>query len=152
MIKILFVCHGNICRSTMAEFIMKEIVRKAAKEVEYEITSCATTNDEIGNDIYPLAKKVLDKHNIPYERHFARRFKCEDYDNNDYIIVMDDENLYDLRYMVRDNDKKIHKLMEYLNETRDVSDPWYTRDFDKAYDDIYKGCCKLFMFLEKEVD
>ena len=152
MIKILFICHGNICRSPMAEFVMKDIVKKAAKEVEYEISSCATTNDEIGNDIYPNAKKVLDEHNIPYEKRRARRFVKADYDEYDYIIVMDDENLYDLRYIVKDDKKKIYKLMNFLGESRDVFDPWYTRNFDVAYKDIYKGCCALFKYLEKEVD
>lgn len=152
MIKILFICHGNICRSPMAEFVMKDIVEKAAKEVEYFISSCATTNDEIGNDMYPNAKRVLDLHHIPYEKREARRFQRSDYDKYDYIIVMDDENLYDIAYTIEDKDKKVYKLMSFLGMSRDVSDPWYTRNFDVAYDDIYKGCCALFKYLEKEVD
>lgn len=152
MIKILFICHGNICRSPMAEFIMKDIVKKAAKEVEYFISSCATTNDEIGNDTYPPAKMVLDLHHIPYTKRSARRFVRSDYDEYDYIIVMDDENVYDIKRLVEDKNKKIYKLMNFLGENRDVSDPWYTRNFEVAYDDIFRGCCALFKYLEKEVD
>lgn len=148
MKKILFLCHGNICRSPMAEYIMKDIVKKNHKEDEYEIYSKALTYEEIGNDIYYKAKEILDKYHIPYDKRQASIFTKYDYDYYDIIIIMDDENKYYLNRIVEDKNNKVFKLLSFLNKTRDVSDPWYTRDFEKAYDDILNGCNALYKELE----
>lgn len=122
MRKILFVCHGNICRSVMAEFILKN----RTKDIYCE--SRATSNEEIGNDIYPPAKKCLDKHGIKYDRHHAKRITQDDYDNFDEIYIMDYNNLCNIKYCVEDKDNKIKML---CNE--EVEDPWYTGDFETVY-------------------
>ena len=148
MKKILFLCHGNICRSPMAEYIMKDIVKKNHKEDEYEIYSKALTYEEIGNDIYYKAKEILDKYHIPYDKRQASIFTKYDYDYYDIIIIMDDENKYYINRIIEDKNNKVFKLLSFLNKTRDVSDPWYTRDFEKAYDDILNGCNALYKELE----
>ncbi|MBR2208952.1 MAG: low molecular weight phosphotyrosine protein phosphatase [Synergistaceae bacterium] len=125
----------------MAEFIMKELVRREKLEDEFLISSAATTNDEIGSDMYPNAKNELKLHSIPFERRRARRITRDDYETWDYIIAMDQENLQHLRHIMReDSANKIKLLMSFAGENREVSDPWYTRDFSEAYCDIYKGC------------
>ena len=134
MIKsILFVCHGNICRSPMAEYIFKYISNN-----KYRVESRATSLEEIGNDIYPNAKKVLDKHNIPYTKHEAKQITIDDYNNFDVIVCFDDYNIKNLERLIHDKSKVI-KLLDY-----DIDDPWYTRDFDRTYNEIYQGCLKLF--------
>ena len=148
MNKIMFVCHGNICRSPMAEFIMKEIVRTNNKSDEYYIESSATSLEEIGNDVYYKAKETLDLHNIPYNKRKARQITQQDYDEFDYIIIMDYENLYGIRRIIKD-DQKVKRLLSFTNDDRDISDPWYTRDFEKSYDDIYRGCLALFSYLNR---
>lgn len=133
MIKsILFVCHGNICRSPMAEYIFKYISNN-----KYRVESRATSLEEIGNDIYPNAKKVLDKHNIPYTKHEAKQITIDDYNNFDVIVCFDDYNIKNLERLIHDKSKVI-KLLDY-----DIDDPWYTRDFDRTYNEIYQGCLKL---------
>ena len=125
----------------MAEFIMKELVRREKIENKFLISSAATTNDEIGSDMYPNAKNELKLHSIPFERRRARRITRDDYETWDYIIAMDQENLQHLRHIMReDSVNKIKLLMSFAGENREVSDPWYTRDFSEAYCDIYKGC------------
>lgn len=143
MEKILFVCHGNICRSPMAEFIMKKMVRDAGREDEFEIDSAATSCEEIGNDIYPPAKDTLRKHDIPFAGRHARRITQEDYDLYDHIFIMDRNNLNWLRRMFP-ADAKVQMLMSLAGEDRDVADPWYTGDFEATYDDI---CRALRAFL-----
>ena len=141
--RILFVCHGNICRSPMAEFIMKYLVAQAGHSKDFIISSAATTTEELGNDIYPNAKAELKRHGIPFEHRRTRQIKSSDYNDWDYIIAMDQENLDDILYVFgRDSDKKVRLLMSFIgeDETRSVSDPWYTRNFFKAYKDIYRGC------------
>ena len=132
MKSILFVCHGNICRSPMAEYIMKQITNN-----EYHIESRATSTEEIGNDIDYRAKKVLDKNGIKYDRHYAKRITQEDYDNFDIIVCFDDYNVSKLKRMFNDNSKVI-KMLDKV-----IDDPWYTGLFDDAYSDIYKGCLLL---------
>ena len=152
MVKILFVCHGNICRSPMAEFIMKELVRRKNLEGEFLISSAATTNDEIGNDTYPNAKDELNCHSIPIECRSARRITPDDYSTWDYIIAMDQENLQDLNYIMKgDPENKIKLLMSFAGENREVSDPWYTRNFCEAFNDIYKGCEALLNKIADEL-
>ena len=132
MKKVLFVCHGNICRSPMAEYIMKYLTNN-----EGIIESRATSYEEIGNDIHHGTKEQLDIHNIPYERHYAKRITEEDYNNFDIIVCFDEYNVANLKRMFND-DSKIIKLLD-----RDIDDPWYTNKFSKTYDDIYEGCVKL---------
>lgn len=132
MRKILFVCHGNICRSVMAEYILK------SKSSDIYCESRATTNEEIGNDIYPLAKLCLDKNNIKYNKHHASRITIDDYKNFNEIYVMDSSNLREIRYIVDDVDSKIKKLCPY-----DIEDPWYTGNFDLVYSQILEGVNNL---------
>ena len=146
MHKILFVCHGNICRSPMAEYIMKYLTKNRD---DFLIESKATSFEEVGNSMYYLAKEVLDKHKIPYGTHKARRITKHDYKKFDYIIVMDEENLYNVRrVMSTDNENKIKKLLYFINSDKDVDDPWYTRDFDKCYQEIYEGCKALLDYID----
>ncbi len=141
MKKILFLCHGNICRSPMAEFVFKKLAADAGREGEFEIASAALSREEIGNDIYPPAKRCMDGHGVPYERRRARQATLTDMAHYDLVIIMDGENrwLAD-RLFGGAYDEKVHMLMEYAGEDRDVADPWYTRDFEAAYRDIKAGC------------
>ncbi len=137
MINILFVCHGNICRSPMAEFVMKDMV----KNREVYIESCATSREEIGNPVYPPAKRKLAEHGIDCTGKTARQITKADYDKFDYIILMDNNNLRNIRYVIdSDPQGKISLLMEWAGLKKDVADPWYTGDFEVAYRDILKGC------------
>ncbi len=153
MIKIMFVCHGNICRSPMAEFVLKDMVRKRGLENEFVISSSATSTEEIwngiGNPVYPPVKAILKKHGIDASGKRAVQLKSNDYDKYDLFIGMDSTNIRNMtRIFGGDKDNKIHKLMEYTGSNADVSDPWYTRDFDRCYEDIYAGCKALLDFLE----
>lgn len=137
---IIFVCHGNICRSPMAEFIMKDL----CKNDNFIIESRATSYEEIGNDLYYLTKEVLNKHHIPYTKHIARRITKEEFLNADYVIVMDDNNLYNLNRIIKDENKKVYKMLEFTGSTKDVLDPWYTRRFDECYEEISSACKALY--------
>ncbi len=149
MIKIMFICHGNICRSTMAEFVMKDIVKKNGKANKYLIQSSATSTEEIGNDTHWGTKQILDEMNIPYTKRQAVQLKKSDYENFDFIIGMDSANMRNINRIIGyDKDNKIHKLLSIANIDRDVADPWYTRDFKTTYNDIELGCKKLFEFIE----
>jgi protein-tyrosine phosphatase len=141
MVRIMFVCHGNICRSTMAEFVMKELVRRAGAEDRYLIASRACRTDEIGNDIHMGTKRKLQAMGIPFGPHEARQIRREDYGGWDYIIGMDSENMRDLQQLFPvDGEQKQHRLLDFAGEHRDVADPWYTGNFDKTYEDILAGC------------
>ncbi len=141
MTRIMFICHGNICRSPMAEFIMKELVRREGADEKFEIASCAVSTEEIGNGIYPPAKKELERRGIPFGKHYAVQLKRSDADKYDYFIVMDQSNLRWAGEILGDGcEGKLHKLMEFAGSQRDVSDPWYSRRFDIAFDDIMHGC------------
>ncbi len=159
MIKILFVCHGNICRSPMAEFVMKDLVHKQGLDSMFEIASAATTSEEIwggrGNPIYPPAKKQLLNHGIGtpenelgVSRKQARLLRRDDYRKYDRIIGMDEENLYDMRRILGgDPEGKISLLLDYTDRPGDVADPWYTRNFDATWKDIEEGCSCLLQYL-----
>lgn len=145
MIKIMFVCHGNICRSPMAEFVLKDMVRHRGLENDFVIASSATSTEEIwngvGNPVYPPVKAVLEDHGIDPSGKRAVQLKASDYDKYDLFIGMDSANIRNMaRILGEDKDNKIRKLMEYTGSNSDVSDPWYTRDFDRCYKDIYSGC------------
>ncbi len=141
MIKILFVCHGNICRSPMAEFVMKDLVNKKGIADEFEIASAATSTEEIGNSVYPPAKRKLNEHGISCAGKTARQMTKEDYAHYDYIIAMDKFNLKNMtRFVGNDTDNKVSLLMDYTSRPGDVADPWYTGDFDTTWNDVYEGC------------
>ena len=147
MKKILFVCHGNICRSVMAEMVMRHLVSEAGRETEFEIDSCATSREEIGNDIYPPAKRCLTGHGVPFTRHSARQITQADYEKFDLILCMEEYNLRNLRrvlgeeLMQEDADLERPKIGKLL--AKDVADPWYTGDFEATYRDVMEGCCAL---------
>ena len=141
MIKILFVCHGNICRSPMAEFVMKDLVHKAGREEQFIIASKAARRDELGNDTHYGTKAKLRQMGVPFEKRKATLLSKSDYDAYDYLIAMDRENVSDmLRLFGGDPDKKIHMLLEFAGLKREVADPWYTGNFDETYEDVIMGC------------
>lgn len=141
MTKILFVCHGNICRSPMAEFIMKKLVREAGKEAGFHIESAATSTEELGNPVYPPARRMLSQHGIDCAGKRARQIRNSDYEDYDLLIGMDYANIRNmLRYFGGDPKDKIRLLMSYTSHPGEVDDPWYSGDFQTAYDDIVEEC------------
>ena len=154
MIKILFICHGNICRSPMAEFVMKNIVSTAGMADEFVIASAATSSEELGNPVYPPAARKLAEHGICCAGKTARRMRPEDYRNFDMLIGMDEENLRNMRHMFGgDPDRKLHLLLEFAGRPgQAVADPWYTRDFEATWRDVEAGCLGLFALLAEPVE
>lgn len=146
MTKILFICHGNICRSPMAEFVMKQLVEQAGRADEFEIASAAVSTEEIGNDIYPPAKRMLTAKGVPFTHRAARQMTRADYAYYDYIVCMDQSNLRWMNYIIgEDSAHKVTLLKQWVNapindQMVNISDPWYTGDFAKAYNDILEGC------------
>ena len=148
MIKVLFICHGNICRSPMAEFVLKDIVKKRGIGDEFEIASAATSTEEIGNPVYPPARRELAKHGISCSGKTARQVTWGDYVHYDLLLAMDNWNVRNLMRRVKnDPDGKVHLLMEYTDRPREVADPWYTGDFKETWDDVVEGCEGLLDFL-----
>lgn len=150
MTKILFLCHGNICRSPMAEYIMKDLA-KGREDIYVE--SKAVSAEEIGNPIYPSAAATLKKHNIPFANHRARQIKKEDYANFDYIIVMEEYNLPRLfRIIGSDPNGKVYKLLDFTPISGDIEDPWYSGNFEKVFEQITLGCkCLLEKLINSDL-
>lgn len=148
--RILFVCHGNICRSPMAEFILKALVRARGMEGEYCIESAAVSDEEYGNPIYPPARRCLSQHGVLFDKEkTARTVTAADYARFDRIICMDSSNLRWIRRIIPDDpERKIHLMMSYTGSGRDVADPWYTGDFERTFQDILAACEAM---LDKEV-
>ncbi len=150
-IKILFVCHGNICRSPTCEFVLKDLVARAGVADHFLIASAATTNDDTGSGMHYAAEQLLKRKGIRVGWHIAVKMTREDYDRYDYLIGMDRENIRHMNYICGgDPDGKIYKLMEFAGQNRDVADPWYTNDFERAYNDIVEGCTALLNKLLEE--
>ena len=141
MVRILFVCHGNICRSPMAEFIMKDLVQKAGLESEFEIASAAVSAEELGNPVYPPARRKLAEHGISCQGKTARRITKADYEAYDLILGMDQSNMRGMnRTFGGDPEHKLHLLLEFAGRPGEVADPWYTGDFEATWQDVLEGC------------
>lgn len=141
MIKVMFICHGNICRSPMGEFILKDMVKKRGLEDSFQIASCATSREEIGNSIHPGAKAKLDEMGIPHMKRQAVQLTKQDYDTYDYLLCMDKWNINNVKRIIGHDPKhKVHLLMEFAGTKRDIADPWYTGNFDETYEDLIQGC------------
>lgn len=151
--RVLFVCHNNICRSPMAEFILKDLVTNLGIADQFEISSAATSTEEIwngvGNPVYPPARAELAKHGIGCDGKRAVQLRKEDYDYYDYLIGMDKANIRNMERITGQQGGKIHKLLEYAGRTDDVADPWYTGDFQRTYKDIMEGCQALLKQIRK---
>lgn len=153
MIKIMFVCLGNICRSPMAEFVFKDLVKKEKLENKFIINSAATSNEEYKNPVHPGTRNKLKQHGIDTTGKTAIQLKKSDYDKYDYIIAMETANLRGIsRIIGNDPEHKVSRLLDFSNNPRDIADPWYTGNFDKTYDDIYEGCIALLANLKKHYD
>ena len=148
--RVLFICHGNICRSPMAEFMFKDMVKKRNIADDFYIDSKAVSQEEIGNDIYPPAKRKLREKGIEFSSHQASQIRREDFSNYDYILVMDSSNLRYLSYLGMENyykNNQVFKLMHFTSSNKDVADPWYTGDFERTYLDILEGLKGFLEFL-----
>ena len=151
MIKVLFICHGNICRSVSAQYIFDMLVSEKGLEHEYSCDSAATSREEIGNPVYPPMRQELVAHKVPIGDHRARQMRRDEYDEYDLIIGMDRENMYYIdRILGGDPEGKVHTLMEYTDNPNElIDDPWYTRDFETAYRQIRQGCEALLEHLQR---
>lgn len=148
MLDILFICHGNICRSPLAEFVMKDLTERQGLAGKFQIASAATSREELGNDIHPGTRRVLEREGIPFSSRQARQITKSDYEAYDYIIAMDRANLRNLeRLLGGDPEGKFFLFLEFAGEHRDIADPWYTGNFDETYRDIQQGCTALLEFL-----
>ena len=154
MIKILFICHGNICRSPMAEFIMKDLVAAHNLSRQFYIASAATSTEEIwngvGNPVYPPARQKLAEHGIDCSGKRAIQLRREDYEKYDFLIGMDSANIRNMHRMLgKDPEGKIFKLLSFVGSDRDISDPWYTGDFEVTYRDVLEGCNGLLDYIKE---
>ena len=151
MEKVLFICHGNICRSPMAEFMMKDMVEKAGLSHLFEIASAATSTEEIGNPVYPPVRRLLAAHQIDCSGKTARQIRKSDYSAYDLLIGMDDANIRNMqRAFGGDPERKIHLLLAYGRQCRSVADPWYTRDFEATWSDVCEGCHGILEMLKAQ--
>ena len=149
MYKILFVCHGNICRSPMAEFVLRDMVKKAGRSAEFEIASAATSTEELGNPVYPPARRELKAHGIDCTGKTARQLSWADYDRYDLFIGMDRNNLRAMHRIFKgDPQHKIRLMMDYTSRPGDVADPWYTGEFGVTWRDVSEGCRGLLEALD----
>ena len=150
MIKVLFVCLGNICRSPMAHMVFQNMINEKGLENEFEIDSAGTEgyNEMCQAGIHRGTMEILNRKGIPFEEHYSRRIRKTDYEYYDYIIAMDEENIYDIQSIVgKDKDNKIKRLLDYTNNPRNIKDPWYTGNFDETYEDVIEGCEAFFEYL-----
>ena len=151
MIRVLFICHGNICRSPMAEFVFKDMVKKKGLEDKFYIASAATSTEEIGNPVHPGTVRKLKEVGISVDGKTAFQIKKSDYDSYDYIIVMEEYNIRNLKRIIKsDPENKVNKLLDFTSTPGDIDDPWYTGNFDITYEEIYKGCQGLLEHILKE--
>ena len=151
MIRVLFICHGNICRSPMAEFILKDIIKKRGLEDKFIISSSATGTEEIGNPVHPGTRKKLSSFNINTSGKKAVQITKSDYEKYDYIFLMDNNNIRNIKRIIdSDPDNKICRFLDITNNPRDIADPWYTGNFDETYNDILEGCTAFIEKLESE--
>ncbi len=153
MIKILFVCLGNICRSPMAEYVFKDLVDKENLSDDFYIDSAATSSEEEGNGMHYGTRKKLIEKNINFDNHIARKIKKEDYDKYDFIIGMEESNIRNIKKIIGiDTKNKVYRLLDFSKRPRDIADPWYTGNFDITYDDIYEGCNSLLSYIKNKFD
>ncbi|MCD7904345.1 MAG: low molecular weight phosphotyrosine protein phosphatase [Clostridiales bacterium] len=149
MINVIFVCHGNICRSPMGEFIFKAMVKKEGLKDSFHIESAATSREELGNPVYPPAARKLKSIGLDCRGHHARQFTVSDYKHFDYILVMEGYNTRNLNRIIgRDTESKVHRLLDFSPRPRDIADPWYTDDFDTACREIEEGCKYFLSYLK----
>ena len=151
MIKVLFICHGNICRSPMAEFVMRDIVKQKGLGDQFYIASSATSREELGNPVHPGTRRKLKEFGIFTDGKYAVQLKKKDYQEYDYLIGMDEWNIRNiLRIVGGDPQGKVHKLLEFAGSGRDIADPWYTGNFEDTYRDVKEGCESLFAYILKK--
>ena len=151
MIKVLFICHGNICRSPMGEFVMKDLVKKAGLETHFHIESAATSTEEIGNSVYPPARRKLAEHGISCAGKTARQLRRDDYAHWDYLVGMDEANRRNITRMCGgDPEGKISLLLDHTPNPREVADPWYTGNFERTWLDVSEGCAALLAEIRKK--
>ena len=151
MIKILFICYGNICRSTMAEFVFSDLVNKIGCGQEFHIASAATSTEEIGNPVHPGTREVLRKRGISTEGKYAVQLKRADYEQYDYLIGMESVNIRNMLRILRDDPEgKVSRLLDFTNEPRDIDDPWYTGRFENTYRDVLEGCEALYDYIKRQ--
>lgn len=150
-IKILFICHGNICRSPMAEFVFKDLVAKFGYESDFYISSAATSTEEIGNPVHHGTRNKLAQFHISTAGKYAVQMKRSDYEKYDYLIGMDDWNIKNINRIIgQDSENKVYKLLDFTDHSRAIADPWYTGDFDKTYEDIKEGCEAFLEYLKHQ--
>ena len=148
MIKVLFICHGNICRSTMAQYVFEDIVKKRGIADLFEIDSAATSREEIGNGVHHGTRRKLAKMGIPCGDHRARQVTKADYEYYDYLLIMDANNRRNLMRIIGGDPKhKVHGLLDFSSDPRDIADPWYTGNFDVTYEDIAEGCRDFLQYV-----
>lgn len=149
MKKVLFVCHGNICRSTMAESVFTYLVKEKGLEDEFEIFSAGTSSEEIGNPVHYGTIKKLNELNIPIVPHKAVQMTKKDFEYYDYIIAMDEKNMRNIERIIEKKDEKVKKLLSFIDSVKDIADPWYTGNFNETYEDIDRGLRAFLEYLEK---